>query len=48
MDKEREEIHLDWKDYVALTLAYLQTAFLPLLLFIVAILILVFVIRFLW
>jgi len=43
---DKKEIPLDWKDYVALTLAYLQTAFLPFILFIIVILFLVLVIRF--
>ncbi|MEA1993410.1 MAG: hypothetical protein U9N35_03305 [Euryarchaeota archaeon] len=42
--EEREEIQLDWKDYVAFFLALLQTAFLPFILFIIVLLVFVFVI----
>lgn len=45
---DKEEIPLDWKDYVAFTLAFLQTVLLPFILFIAAVLILVFLISVMW
>jgi len=38
--KERKKANLDWKDYLAITIAALETVFLPLVIFIVIILIL--------
>jgi cell division septal protein FtsQ len=38
-EEEREEVHLDWKDYIAFAIALLQTVLLPYVLFIVALLI---------
>ncbi len=34
-DREDEQVNLDWKDYIALTIASLQTFLLPLVIFIV-------------
>ena len=41
IEGREEEIHLDWKDYIAFYLAFLQTVFLPFILFIVALLVFV-------
>jgi len=33
--KKRKKVELDWKDYVAITIAMFETVFLPMILYIV-------------
>ena len=36
----KEEVHLDWRDYIALTIASLETFLLPIVVFIIVIIVL--------
>jgi len=44
-DEEDKKTELDWKDYIAITIASLETVFLPLVVVLVAMILLFIVIR---
>jgi len=44
-EKHRRDVHLQWRDYVAVTVATLQTTLLPFVIFIIVLIALLYVLR---
>ncbi len=43
--ERRREVHLEWRDYIAVTIATLQTTLLPFLIFIVVLIALLYLLK---